>query len=139
MDKANGYRVDYPKGWKASPYISGIVVAEINKADKSTGFQIRITESGLSSIAYSEWYLGRLIKDMKAEFLSAKHLSINGMPAIEYALKSGRGPTPYFLKSWLIFVPTSNKIYIIQSGCLMNERSTIDPILSDMAESFRLN
>ena len=138
-DKTNGYEIDYPQGWKARPYISGIIVAEINRSDRSAGFQIRVAESNLSQSAYSEQYIKRFVREMRAELLRTERLSIDGLPAVEYDLKSGRGQAPYFLKSWLIFDPTGKKNYIIQSGCPMKERSTTGHILSKMAESFRLN
>ncbi|MBN1998669.1 hypothetical protein JW935_14005 [candidate division KSB1 bacterium] len=138
VDKEYGYSIEYPSSWKAKIYRSGIVIADITSKDKKSGLQIRMTRSKNSVEEFIDLYVRSFEKDMRATLIEKTESRIGSFTGYKISFTAKRGRTVYFLKSYILPVRATSTFYIFQSGTPQKKREHIEPVLDDMAASFRL-
>ena len=141
-DSENGYKLEYPLGWSASKMSEEVVKGNIFK-DKITGVQVRIYDKhNMSLDSYSKWFSSDFIKQMQdrwggiVKVIKRDNTMMAGYECIitSYDFTRGDGQLR-FLKTYL-FDHTGNKVYVLQCGTTMDERTVNEPIINSIANSF---
>jgi len=142
-DKKNGYILKYPARWKAreNPNSTNLIKASIDK-DGETGLQVRIYRNKSGNFKkFAEWYVKDTIRQMEGHWGGKMRIIQKGYRrigknkgfAVSFDLKRKDGRR-YFLKQYMW--PRGKKVYLIQSGTPYNKKTTIEPTLDSIANSF---
>lgn len=138
IDSKHGYSFSYPSQWKARLYKSGIVVSEVNSPNGGAGVQFRITDYDKSDEGFTDTYIDKVGRDLKAGLLTKNYLTINGMECLELEFSANRSGTIYHLYQLIYFVSDVSKMVIIQAGCKSDNKTTIAPIIQYIGKSLIL-
>jgi hypothetical protein len=138
IDEEHGYSIRYPSSWKARIYRSGIVLANINSDDNKSGLQIRLVRQKNRTNSFVDNYIEDFKKQMNASLIYEGSATIGYIRGYIAKFKSKRGNQNYFLKSYILPIDNTNKIYIFQAGTPYEMRNQTEHILDSIANSFRL-
>ena len=135
IDEEIGYQFTYPNTWKARIYRSGIVVSDVNSPKDRAGVQFRIARLNQPIETYSNTYLNRVEKELRAELNTQNEIVINNMDCLEIELHADRNSEKYYLYQLIYFLPKISKVIIIQAGCKSEEKEYIADIIKDISKS----
>lgn len=134
-DRKYDFTIKYPSTWCAKRHYSGIVVADINNDNETSGIQVRITNAKANIDAFIDSYIEKFESDMSATELSGYQISANGNTGYAVSFRANRRGNEYFLKSYIIPDPEHDRLYIFQAGAPFDERYQVEPILDSIAQS----
>jgi hypothetical protein len=138
-DSEYGYTIKYPSsGWQAKIHRSGVVLADINSNDNSSGLQIRVINTVKILDNFLPEYKQKFISEMKANIMSEETMFIDGKKAYTMTFESGRSGRSYLLKSYIIPVYQPSNVFVFQAGVPWEKRFDIVPVLDAIAASFEI-
>lgn len=138
VDSEYNYSIRYPSSWEANKYRSGIVLANINKSDGKGGLQIRLTKSNKGINNFINDYISDFINQMQATLINRNQMMFGYLTGYTIAFRARRGSVNYFLKTYILPVKDTSKIYIFQAGAPLKMRNQVEPVLDNIAASFKI-
>ena len=138
QDRQYGYSIRYPASWNAAEFRSGVILSEINRNDNTSGLQIRFMRSNRSMKVFVDNYILGFRGEMQATLIRESPTTIDRYRGREIIFRARRGGNEYFLKSYVLRGKEQSGYYVFQAGTLFQERDQVEPILDEIARSFRL-
>ncbi len=138
-DSEYGYSIRYPSSWKAGINRSGIVLSEVNSLDGQSGLQIRFQPSFKSLSEFVRKYVLDFQRQMQAGLIQKRSITIDRRNGYQISFQSNRGGKRYFLKSYVVPAEGRSGYYVFQSGTPSGRKARVEPILDQIAHSFRID
>jgi len=137
-DQQYGYSIKHPSSWNAVEYRSGVILSEINRNDNKCGLQIRFLRSNRGIGSFVDNYLSEFKSEMQATVINKSPITIDQHRGREITFRARRGGKEYFLKSYVLRADDRSGYFVFQAGTPFRERKQVEPILDEIAFSFRL-
>lgn len=138
VDNKYNYSIRYPSSWEASKHRSGMVLANINSGDGKSGLQIRLTNSNKGINNFINSYISNFTNQMQATLINRNQTMFGYLTGYTIAFRSKRSSTNYFLKTYILPVENTSKIYIFQAGTPLKMKNQVEPVLDSIAASFKI-
>lgn len=142
-DQREGYVVDVPVGWTVEDRTAGAHMIRADLTRGSTGLQIRVMNAGSATV---EGFMSGHVDRFSGEMASHWGGTIDGVHRECRPLGRHHGCKTALLhhrpdgKAWLLVQYAwvrDGRACVMQAGALNEERSTQEPLLDSVAESFR--
>lgn len=137
-DDEYGYSIQYPQGWKANIYRSGVVLSNINNADDTSGLQIRYIPSKQNISRFTQDYIKSFNQDMPTHLTKKGNVFIDNKRGYELFFEMAQRKNAYFLISYILPHPGREGYYAFQAGVPWESRDKLLPIIQNIARSFKM-
>lgn len=138
-DRFNGFQIKSLPNWSKEPRPKSkdLVKLDLTSSDKSFGLQVRkFLPSTLSLKKFADWYQEDFKKGMQNPvLLSRQEFMTDELTGISLSF-DGTKRNGYFLKSYIF--KDGNIFFALQAGCPMKDKEKDEPILDNIAKSFRI-
>lgn len=138
------FEICIPESWRVTRKNERLVKLDIVSGDGKSGFQIRVQEPYHGTMdAFLDGYVTGFKRDMEGHWggelveLGRENLILaegRGI-ALSFSLRRRDGQT-WFFKQY-IYPIRNHRIIFVQAGCRQFQRNSVEPLLDEMARSFR--